>query len=67
MNNTGPAILAVGSLWLHLAYGLHELITILLLICSFFAWLTIDTKTTRLIREKLELEIAALRRRVPRG
>ena len=63
IDNVGSAILIIGAIWLHLAYGLHIVWTILICIWGFGFWLTIDREYRDMLREyeiekkKLELEL----------
>jgi hypothetical protein len=42
LENIGSAMLILGSIWLHYAYGLEAWITVLLCIWGLFYWLTVD-------------------------
>jgi len=68
LDNVGSAILIIGTIWLHLAYGLDIVWTII--ICAFgtLFWLTIDEeyreKVKKLEIEKKRLELELLKAKI---
>ena len=68
LENTGSAILIIGAIWLHLAYGLDIVWTVFICAFGFLFWLTIDSsyreKVNKLEIEKKRLELELLKAKI---
>lgn len=72
MNNTGSAILIIGAIWLHFAYGFNIIASFMLVILGCFTMVMLDSKHNKQMKkvtetrmqleiEKLQLEINKLK------
>ena len=66
MNNTGPAILVIGAIWLHLVHGLKFWITVGTIAVAAISWLTVDSdkELKSLRKEHIETEIRLMQREI---
>ena len=68
LENVGSAILIIGAIWLHLAYGLHIFWTVFICAWGFLFWLTIDESYRKKLKkyeiEKKKLELELLRAKI---